>query len=232
MSTCTIAEASARTGFSASALRYYEQVGLVEPDRTPAGYRLYDDRSLLRLTFIARAKALGLTLDEIAEVADLWDGDRCGPVQDRLRTLLTDKIADCDHQARDAEALGRQLRHIAAGLEGHRPDGPCDEECGCLSVEAPSPPVACTLQITEMPQRVKDWREVNAEALAREPLATGVRLVFARDVDVGRLATLAAAEQGCCAFLRFTLTLGLDDVTLDVTGADDARAVIDALAAL
>jgi len=231
MGTCTIAEASARTGFSASALRYYEQVGLVAPERTPAGYRVYDDRSLSRLTFIGRAKALGLSLDEIADVADLWDGDRCGPVQDRLRGVLADKIAACDRQAREAEALGRQLRHVAAGLEGHRPDGPCDEECGCLATSTAAPPVACSLQITEMPQRVKDWRSVTAEALAREATATGVRLVFARGVDVGRLATLAAAEQGCCAFLRFDLTLGLDDVTLEITGADDARVVIDALAA-
>ena len=231
METCTIAEASARTGFSASALRYYEQVGLIEPQRTPAGYRLYDDRSLLRLTFISRAKALGLSLEEIAEVADLWDGDRCGPVQDRLRTVLVDKIAACDRQARDAEALGRQLRHVAAGLEGHRPDGPCDEDCGCLATSG-APPVACTLDVTAMPQRVKDWREVNAEVSAREATATGVRLVFARGVDVGRLASLAAAEQDCCTFLRFGLTLGLEDVTLEISGADDASAVIDALVAL
>jgi hypothetical protein len=83
-----------------------------------------------------------------------------------------------------------------------------------------------------MPQRVKDWREVNAEVSAREATATGVRLVFARGVDVGRLASLAAAEQDCCTFLRFGLTLGLEDVTLEISGADDARAVIDALVAL
>jgi hypothetical protein len=59
-----------------------------------------------------------------------------------------------------------------------------------------------------------------------------VRLVFARSVDVGRLATLAAAEQDCCGFLRFSLTLGREDVTLEISGADDARVVIDALAAL
>ena len=165
-------------------------------------------------------------------MADLWDGDRCGPVQDRLRTVLADKIAACDRQARDAEALGRQLRHVAAGLEGHRPDGPCDEDCGCLAANDDAPPVACTLQITEMPQRVKDWRSVNAEARAREATATGVRLVFDRGVDVGRLATLAAAEQRCCTFLGFSLTLGLEDVTLEITGTDDARTVIDALAGL
>ena len=89
MDTCTIADAAARTGFTPSTLRYYEQVGLVEPQRTEAGYRLYDERALQRLSFISRSKALGLSLEEIAELVDLWDGDRCGPVQDRLRAVVT-----------------------------------------------------------------------------------------------------------------------------------------------
>jgi DNA-binding transcriptional MerR regulator len=230
METLTIADAAARTGFSASTLRYYEQVGLVEPHRTAAGYRVYDDRSLLRLTFIARAKALGLSLDEIAELAGLWDGDRCGPVQERLRAVLDQKIVACDRQARDAEALARQLRHVAAGLDGSTPAGPCDDECGCLRpVEAMSAPIACTLSITDVPERVRDRRSVRDEATARESTATGVRLVFDRGVDVARLASLAAAEQDCCGFLRFDLALGPEHVVLEVHGAGEARPSIDAL---
>jgi len=232
MDGCTIADAAARTGFSASALRFYEQEGLVAPGRTPAGYRIYDERTLTRLGFIARAKGLGLSLDEIRDLTALWDEDDCGPVQDQLRALVADKIIACEAQARSAEALARQLRHLAAGLEGHRPDGPCDGECGCIMPVEQAPEVACTLEITAMPRRVADWRAVNAEAVRRESTATGMRLVFARGVDVGRLAALAAAEQGCCAFLRFDLGLGVDRVTLDITGADDARPVIEALAAL
>jgi DNA-binding transcriptional MerR regulator len=226
----TIADAAARTGFAPSTLRYYEQVGLVRPGRTASGYRVYDERALLRLRFIGRAKALGLSLDEIAEIADLWEGDRCGPVQDRLREVLDAKIEDCDRQARDAEALARQLRHVAAGLGGYTPAGPCDDDCGCLrATEVVAPPVACTLSLTEMPDRVRDWRAVRDSAVAREVTATGTRLVFDRGVDVGRLAELAEAEQGCCDFLRFDLALGADHVVLEVHGPDDARPVIDAL---
>jgi DNA-binding transcriptional MerR regulator len=54
--TYTIGEVAERTGFSASALRYYEDIGLVTPAaRSDAGYRLYDDRVLSRLAFVARA---------------------------------------------------------------------------------------------------------------------------------------------------------------------------------
>ena len=50
MSTYTIGETAERSGFSASALRYYEGIGLVDPPaRTASGYRLYDDDTLARL---------------------------------------------------------------------------------------------------------------------------------------------------------------------------------------
>ena len=69
MSTYTIGEVADRSGFSASALRYYEEIGLVRagaPHR--AGYRLYDDHTLARLAFIARAKQLGCSLEEITDL--------------------------------------------------------------------------------------------------------------------------------------------------------------------
>ena len=55
-----ITELSKATGFPSSALRYYERIGLLSPvGRSPGGYRLYDERAVERLTFIARAKRLG-----------------------------------------------------------------------------------------------------------------------------------------------------------------------------
>ncbi|HEX2783708.1 MAG TPA: MerR family transcriptional regulator, partial [Ilumatobacteraceae bacterium] len=88
-----------RSGFTAATLRYYEGIGLLpESNRTPAGYRLYDDRTLDRLAFIARAKQLGCSLDEIAELTIAWDGGQCGPIQDRLREVVTDKLASARQQ--------------------------------------------------------------------------------------------------------------------------------------
>ena len=68
-----IAEVADRTGFSTPTLRYYEEIGLLPPaERTPAGYRVYDDRAVARLRFVARAKQLGCSLEEIADLADAW----------------------------------------------------------------------------------------------------------------------------------------------------------------
>ncbi len=134
VSTYTIGEVADRSGFTASSLRFYEGIGLVAPTtRSAAGYRLYDDDTLLRLAFIARAKQLGCTLDEIADLAALWDGERCGSVQLRFHELVTAKIAESQRQITELKALTSQLKAAAAQLSQPALDGPCDETCACLS---------------------------------------------------------------------------------------------------
>ena len=77
----TISKVAEETGFSPSALRFYEGHGLITPARTRAGYRTYDPASVETLRFIARAKRLGLSLDEIRDLVVLLDDRRCAPVQ-------------------------------------------------------------------------------------------------------------------------------------------------------
>src|SRR6266702_444152 len=87
-----IAEVARRSGFTTATLRYYEEAGLMPPaKRAPSGYRVYDDRAIDRLRFIARAKQLGCSLDEITDLVEAWDTYRCGPVKHRLRTLVAAK---------------------------------------------------------------------------------------------------------------------------------------------
>ncbi len=150
MSTYTIGEVAERSGFSASALRYYEGIGLVPPaHRTAAGYRLYGDEALDRLTFIARAKQLGCTLDEITDLVGIWDGERCGPVQKRFHDLLTSKLAETERQIDELTALADELRQAARRLAGPAIDGPCSEHCACLALDGVMP-VALT---TKAPSR-------------------------------------------------------------------------------
>jgi DNA-binding transcriptional MerR regulator len=136
MSTFTIGEIAERSGFSTSALRYYEGIGLVPPaTRTAAGYRLYDDDTLTRLTFIARAKHLGCSLEEISDLVGIWDGERCGPVQRRFHALVTTKLAETQRQIDELTALADQLRGAALRLAGPATDGPCSADCACLALE-------------------------------------------------------------------------------------------------
>ncbi|WP_344173400.1 redox-sensitive transcriptional activator SoxR [Pilimelia columellifera] len=95
----TISEVVRRSGFAASALRYYESVGLVPATRTGGGQRRYERAVLRRLAFIRAARNVGLTLDEIrAELSELprertptkADWSR---ISRRWRGRLTEQIA-------------------------------------------------------------------------------------------------------------------------------------------
>ena len=109
--------------------------------RTPGGYRLYDDHTLDRLAFIARAKQLGCSLEEIAELTTAWEGGRCGPVQDRLRALVADKLATAQSHIVELMTLTAELQRAAAELERHRPEGACDDSCGCVGEPPPADPL-------------------------------------------------------------------------------------------
>jgi DNA-binding transcriptional MerR regulator len=253
----TIGEAAERTGFSASTLRYYESIGLVSAvQRTAAGYRTYDDSALAKVSFIARAKGLGCTLDEITDLISVWDDDECEPVQRRLHELVTAKIADAQGRAAELVAFTSQLQGAAARLGAPAGDGACDEGCACMSDGAAAnqaanatptananptgstpvtlipgrPEIACTLDASAMPGRVDDWRALLARASARESLPDGgLRIGFDDRVAIDEIARLAAAEQGCCAFFSFAITVDAQGTALEVRAPEGAADVVSAL---
>src|SRR5438876_4643583 len=71
----TIAEVSKRSGVAASALRFYEERGLIRSERAGSGHRRYPRPVLRRVAFIVFAQRVGLTLEEIGlELARLPPG--------------------------------------------------------------------------------------------------------------------------------------------------------------
>jgi len=234
VSTYTIGEVAERSGFRPSALRYYEEIGLVAPAaRTGSGYRRYDDQDLARLTLIARAKQLGCTLDEIGDLITLSDDQRCGPVQARFHQLVTAKICDANERIDALDRFTTQLRAAAARLAGPASDGPCEAGCACLAPSAPDPvepPIVCTLEADAVPDRIGAWRAMVSRATSRSVTAAGARrFTFGPDVDAGELARLAAAEQRCCAFFAFTITIGPEGTALEVRAPAGAAATLDVL---
>lgn len=92
-----IGQLAAELGLNPKTIRYYEDIGLLpQPERTPGGYRLYDTSARDRLQFIDKAKALGLSLEEIHEVLTVCDGGS-RPCEHVL-TLLDQKLAEVDEQ--------------------------------------------------------------------------------------------------------------------------------------
>jgi MerR family redox-sensitive transcriptional activator SoxR len=66
----TVSEVAHRSGFAPSALRFYEEKGLIEASRTSGGQRRYARAVLRRLAFVRAASNVGLSLDEIAAELD------------------------------------------------------------------------------------------------------------------------------------------------------------------
>jgi MerR family copper efflux transcriptional regulator len=245
MSGLRIADVARRSGFTPATLRYYEEIGLLPaPVRTAGGYRSYDDDTLARLAFIARAKQLGCTLEEISDLTLAWDGGRCGPVQDRLRRLVAEKQAGAQARIAELIALSAELQHAASGLERHRPEGPCDDRCGCTSdppttatsvalmakpLREGDVPIACSLSADGMADRLEDWQGVLGFVRARTQLEDGVRLKLEPGAPLPEIARLAAAEQDCCRFFAFALTVDRRGLALEVRTSDDALPVLHAL---
>jgi DNA-binding transcriptional MerR regulator len=245
-----IKEVADASGFTAATLRYYEQIGLLpETSRTPAGYRMYDQRTLDRLAFIARAKQLGCSLEEITGLTAAWDGGQCGPIQDQLRQLVAGKIAAAQNQITELVTFSAELQQAATALERHRPEGACDAYCGCVSNSndtetgaatihavslsakpvAGEPAIACTLSAGSMKGRIADWQSLLAHVERREPIDGGVRSVFSPSVPIGDLMRLVAAEQDCCQFFRFAITVDTRGVALEVRAPQDALEIVESM---
>jgi MerR family transcriptional regulator, redox-sensitive transcriptional activator SoxR len=90
----TISEVAAQIGLRPSAIRYYEQVGILPPALRVSGKRRYDRTVLHRLIMVQRARATGFTLDEIKE---LFFGFREGtPPSVRWEKLRKRKLVELD----------------------------------------------------------------------------------------------------------------------------------------
>lgn len=239
-----ISEAARVSGFTVSALRFYEKEGVVVPERTDTGYRSYNSEDVDALRFLARGKALGLTLPEISELLTLLADEDCGPVQTRLRQLVSDRITQAQDQIAELVGFTAQLQQAATRLGVHTADGACNEHCGCTSDLTDQPPassagvplvgsdtlqIACTLQPHLVSDRVGQWQSIAAQAESNQPLPDGIRLRFPRDIDITALTKLAVDEHTCCGFFTFIIGIHPDSITLEVTGPTDAQPVITAM---
>ncbi|HET9050874.1 MAG TPA: MerR family transcriptional regulator [Candidatus Dormibacteraeota bacterium] len=116
-----IGEVARLTGMSVSAIRYYEEEGLLAPAmRTEAGYRLYEEEAISRLRFIRRAKASGLRLTDIAEILRSPDA---ASERDALRQRIAHRLDEVRRQVEELEAFESSLQRLFVQT--------VEEPCGC-----------------------------------------------------------------------------------------------------
>lgn len=106
-----IGELSERTKVSHRTIHYYERLGLLAPaEREGAGYRYYDEIAVKRLEKIAALKRLGLSLDEIAAVIDLYFEDGTGiKGKEKVLEILEGQLIKADAQLKELTAFRRDV---------------------------------------------------------------------------------------------------------------------------
>lgn len=120
----TIGGLARAAGVGVETIRYYERLGLLDQPSAREGYRRYDDRQLRKLNYIRNAKALRLSLKDIAALQTQLDG---GPAFcAAVRGLVSARLAEVDRQL---SALADQRRDLDAFLT----------RCAARAADAPCP---------------------------------------------------------------------------------------------
>jgi MerR family copper efflux transcriptional regulator len=118
-----IGEAERACGLPAKTIRYYEDVGLVTPERRANGYRTYQDLDLHKLRFLQRARGLGFSVEDCRALLALYD-DKARASAD-VKSIAEAHLARIDQKLAELATLRGALTTLIDACHGdHRPDCP------------------------------------------------------------------------------------------------------------
>lgn len=124
MSTMNIGEAAAASGVTAKMIRHYEDMQLIPAaKRTLSGYRTYSQRDVHNLRFIRRARNLGFSIRQIADLLGLWrDQSRSS---EKVKALALEHLAELEQKIAEMQAMKAELERLAGCCHGdQRPECP------------------------------------------------------------------------------------------------------------
>ena len=127
-----ISELAEKVGVPTSTVRYYERIGLLGlPARTRSGYRDYGEDSATHLLFVHRARKMGLSCEQIAELLPIWGGANCSATHERVGRLIEEKQGEIAERIADLEKFAAQLHDVQSKLEESPPPGACRTDLSC-----------------------------------------------------------------------------------------------------
>lgn len=130
-----IGQAAERSRVTAKMIRHYEELNLLKPaTRTPAGYRVYDEKEVHTLRFIRRARDLGFSMKEIQQLLGLWQNRRRASVD--VRRIAQEHITALDQKIQELQAMRRTLEQLVHNCHGDdRPDCPILDDLAASRAE-------------------------------------------------------------------------------------------------
>ncbi len=118
-----IGDASSLSGLPVKTIRYYEDIGLVSPQRSTNGYRAFETDDLHRLIFLAHARSLGFSIEQCRELLSLYtDKERASADVKRIASEHLDEI---NRKLEELTSMQATLSHLVQNCHGdHKPECP------------------------------------------------------------------------------------------------------------
>ncbi|MBZ3693923.1 Cu(I)-responsive transcriptional regulator [Phyllobacterium calauticae] len=118
-----IGHASEKSGLPAKTIRYYEDIGLLKPDRSDNGYRDYSMSDVHKLRFLQRSRGLGFSVEECRQLLALYE-DKERASSD-VKSIARTKLKEIERKITELRELQHTLQHLVAHCHGdQRPDCP------------------------------------------------------------------------------------------------------------
>lgn len=127
-----IGDASSKSRLPAKTIRYYEDIGLLKPERADNGYRDYSMSDVHKLRFLQRSRGLGFSVEECRQLLALYeDKDRASS---DVKSMAQSKLQEIDRKITELRELQHTLQHLVAHCHGdQRPDCPILENMSGLA---------------------------------------------------------------------------------------------------
>ena len=118
-----IGEVAERSGIPPKTIRYYEDIGLVRPQRSGNGYRAFRETDLHKLAFLGRARALGFSIDDCRNLLGLYEDENRESAQ--VKAVAEEHLSSIDEKIAQLQSMRETLSHSVASCHGdQRPDCP------------------------------------------------------------------------------------------------------------
>ena len=123
-----IGTAAKLTKLSIKTLRYYSNIGLVNPKKNHlTSYREYSEEDILKLKFVGKARKFNFNLQECRELLSLYENKERSSRE--VKRITLEKIAELDDKLKDLNELRTALNYLAKNCHGdNRPNCPILEE--------------------------------------------------------------------------------------------------------
>ena len=118
-----IGDVSRQSGVPPKTIRYYEEIGLIRPNRSENGYRAFTENHVHKLAFLGRARALGFTIEDCRTLLALYEDENRESMQ--VKAVAEEHLRQIEEKIEKLQSMRTTLTELVEKCAGdHRPDCP------------------------------------------------------------------------------------------------------------